>query len=116
MYVRKSENLSRIPDKTVVDRVNFYRYDGTCTPGCEFITDRSGSGKEIENFDSLQVPMTVEHVEQVLFGEIGGRSCSEIFRGLDRPSLLCAANDSHGGFGLCGLDGDSWICRHRPFC
>ena len=115
MDICEPEILGGFPDKTVVDRIDLDGDDRTGPPGCEFIADRSGTGKEVQNFDAFQIPVTVEHVEQILFGEIGGRSRPEVLRGLNGSSFLCTANDSHGGYGLYGLSGDAGLYRYRRF-
>ena len=85
----------RLPDEIVVHRIDLHRCDAPGAAGCEFVADRSRAGKKVEYVAFLEIHQVVQHVEQILFGEIRCWTRPQVAGRVDGPALVFAAYDSH---------------------
>lgn len=61
--------------------------------GTEFEGDAPAAGKEVKDFQLVEIETVLKDVEQPFFGPVGRGSLLHAFRGLDDPFLMFAAND-----------------------
>lgn len=93
--VLESELFGGLPDKIVVDGVDFDGGNAARSPRCEFVADRSGAGEEIQYVARLEIHVISQYIEQILLGEIRRGSRSEIPGRIDASTLEFSADYSH---------------------
>ena len=74
----------------------------------QFEWDAAGACKEVEGAHAFQVDVGVEHVEDVLFGEIGGGTRLEGAWYVEATTFVDACDDTH----FCGRLRRGW---DKPF-
>ena len=93
--VRCSEFARRLPDEIVMHGVYLDRRYAARSSGCELITDGTGAGEQVEYVRLLVIYQIVQHVEQILLGEIRCRTRTQILGRIDAPAAIFAAYYSH---------------------
>ena len=93
--VRCSEFACRLSDEIVMHGIYFDRRYAACASGCELITDGAGAGEQVEDVRLLVIYQVVQHVEQILLGEIRCRTRTQVLGRIDAPAAIFAAYYSH---------------------
>jgi hypothetical protein len=58
--------------------------------------DAASAREEIEGCSSFKVDILIQHVEDVLLGEVSGRSRLECARNVEMAALVYSCDDTHG--------------------
>lgn len=61
----------------------------------QFERDASRASEKVEGCGILKIYISLEHIENVLLGKIGSRTCLECTRYVEVTSFILSCNDSH---------------------
>ncbi len=89
------EASGRLPDEVVVYGIDLHGRHAARTARGEFVADRPRAGEEVQHVDLLEVEEVVQHIEQVLLGEVRRGTCPEVARRHDGAAAVFAADYSH---------------------
>lgn len=84
-----------LADEAGMVAVEFHADDVAAASGEQFERDASGAGKEVECAASVEVDVSAEHVEDVLFGKVSGGSCLKGAWDVESPSFVFSCDDAH---------------------
>ena len=94
------EFLETLADEIGMVTVCFYAYHLLATARYEFQGDASCSCEKVEGSGIFKVNVTLEHIEDVLLGEVCCRARLECTGNVKMASLIFSCNDSHISFCL----------------
>ena len=82
-------------DEIVVYGIDLDRGYAASSARCEFVTDGTRAGEEVQHVALLEIQQIAEDVEEVLLGEIGRRPRPQVAGRVDGPALVFSAYYSH---------------------
>lgn len=89
------ELLGAIFDELHVLRIHFYAHDWVAASRQHFKRDAARARKEVERTGTLEINVSVEHVEEVFLRKIGRRTRLERARNVEMPTLVDSSDDAH---------------------
>ena len=87
--------LQTLADESSMVAVGFYADHLTTSSGEQFERDAARTGKKVERRQSLEIEIAIQHIEDVFFGKIGGRTRFERAWNIKMPSLVFSCNNPH---------------------
>lgn len=82
-------------NKFIAFKVGINGNDFSSPAGSEFIGNAAGTRKQVDDFQSLEIEMVVQNIEQCLLGQISGRPHRQVARRTDDPALIFSGNYPH---------------------
>ena len=89
------EFLGTIFDKLNVLGIHLDAHDWIAAPRQHFKRDATRARKKVERTGSLEINVSVEHVEKVFLRKIGRRTRLERARNVEMPTLVDSSDDAH---------------------
>ena len=90
--------LHAVADETVVVAVELDAGDVGAAAREQFKRDAARTGKEVEGLTAIKVDIAIQHVKDVLLGEVGGGARLEGARYVEVATFVFSGNDSHRPF------------------
>jgi hypothetical protein len=89
------EFLHALLDEVRMVAVGFHAHHGGTATREQFQRDAARAGKQVQCRGTIEIHISVHHVEDVLLRHVGGRTGLERFWDVEMPSLVFPSNDSH---------------------
>ena len=90
-----TDTLHALADERMVGTVEFHAHHLGTASRQQFERDAAGSRKEVEGVSTVEVYVTVEHIEDILLGEVGGGTCLERTGHVEPAAFVFSGNDTH---------------------
>ena len=84
----------RLANEIMVHGVDLDRGDRFGATRTKLIADRAGTSKKVQHVALLDVDEVLQHIEEILLGKVGRRTCSEVLGRVDGAPLECSADYS----------------------
>ncbi len=93
--VCRADLLHALGDEGGVVAISLHTDDGCTAAGEHLKRDAAGTGEEVEGGGVVEVDIAIEDIEDVLLGEVGGRTCLESSWYVEVPTFILSGYDSH---------------------